>query len=218
MTARHSIAASRMRQHVNKIGSTVNLQSRAVGGEQALQIMLPRLEDSQEEAAKKKQEEHRNSVFSLSPSRFNMRRTASFGLEDCLAKAKSGQSGDHDEESAAPPKVLNREKLLVTMKKVIVAENESVPEWEKRHAELTLRNKNARLKRNSQETSQISILLLERKLIHAIRNLHQAVEAKGGGERLTSRMLLPHYKLADLKNFLRIFQSVDVDYSGQCAV
>lgn len=115
-------------------------------------------------------------------------------------------------------RTLNREKLLATMKKVIVAENDSVPEWEKRHSEQAIKNRNAKLrKKKGASNSQISILLLERKLIHAIKSLHAEVETRGN-ERLTSRMLLPHYKLADLKNFLHIFQSVDEDYSGDLDV
>jgi Ca2+-binding EF-hand superfamily protein len=98
------------------------------------------------------------------------------------------------------------------------AEEESVPEWERRN--IISRNNNKMF--HKCRSTNFSITLLERKLIHSITTLHK--EAEGDIENnnskiiLTSRMLLPHYKLADLKNFLQIFQQVDEDYSGDLDV
>jgi Ca2+-binding EF-hand superfamily protein len=210
MSARHTIASSRLKKNVSKIGRTVNCQVTPSHEE----IMLPSLMDDQEEEKPR--------VFALSRSRNTVRRTASFGLEEGALAAALRAGGEHSNgresgvsKQKSAPRVLNHEKLLSTMNKVITAESDSVPEWERR---MSNTGGNVSKGKKNSKTSQISFLLLERKLVHAIKSLHKEVDSDVKGERLTSRMLLPYYKLADLKNFLQIFQSVDEDYSGDLDV
>jgi Ca2+-binding EF-hand superfamily protein len=202
MTARHSIASLRLKQNVSKIGKTIDTQKVSAHEE----IMLPALDT---EATP----ELSQPVALLSRSRSSVRRQASFGLSDGSSRSEikrqpSGAGGDE------PKRMLNHEKLIATMNKVITAEKESIPEWEKRRRAAMIANS----KSNGKNKTQISILLLERKLATVIKSLHKEVDNRGHGERLTNRMLLPHYKLSDLKNFLHIFQSVDEDYSGDLDV
>jgi len=215
MSARHSIASLRIKQNVSKLGSTISVPKSTVHDE----IVLPPLDLEEND-------EPKAVVNLLTRSRSNVRREASFGLGDgsnahaSTPKSNSavggGPAGDSPVRTVEPKRVLNHEKLLATMKKVITVETESVPEWENKRM-LSSSNKNSKY-RSAGKKTKISILLLERKLATVIKSLHKEVDNNSGRERLTNRMLLPHYKLADLKNFLHIFQSVDEDYSGDLDV
>ena len=201
MVARHSIASARLKHNISKVGHTISSHKTQVVDD----VVLPPLLDEGQN------EKNHAPVALLARSRNTMRREAtSFSADDNNNKI------DDSSSTGAPKRVLNHEKLLATMKKVIVAEKESVPEWEKRRS-IALQSK-GKGNRNISRTSQLSIVLLERKLIHAVKSLNKEVDSKSEVARLTNRMLQPHYKLADLKNFLHIFQSVDEDYSGDLDV
>lgn len=206
MTARHSIASDRLRRNISKVGPTVSHTSPPDHEE----IILPSLMTGNGTAAGT-EAPPTPALLTVARSRGVERRSANFGLE---ARGETDTSTApssllNSATSNQTVRVLNREKLLSTMNKVINAEQGSVPEWERQ-----MNEKNAAKNKKSSKTSQISFLLLERKLVHAIRSLHSETICTTAGPKLTSRMLLPHYKLSDLKNFLHFFQSVDEDYSG----
>jgi Ca2+-binding EF-hand superfamily protein len=68
--------------------------------------------------------------------------------------------------------------------------------------------------------SKQSILILERKLVSAIRYFHAEVNSDGrkllnvAKCELKTRDLLPSYTMADVENFLNIFSRADKGYSG----
>ena len=205
-SAKHTLAAKRIKANISRMGNTVISQNKYHFEE----VILPPLQDDSKEAEEKNTGDH--PLLSLSRSRSSGRRNASFGLENMKSSDENVAEGPFSSTSA---RVLNREKILANMKKVIVAEESSVPEWEKR-SRLPRRKSSSGHKKRDQN-SQLSIVLLERKLIHAIKSLHEEVD-KEITKKLTTRMLLPHYKMADLKNFLSIFQNVDEDLSGDLDV
>lgn len=62
---------------------------------------------------------------------------------------------------------------------------------------------------------------LERKLLQAIKDIHRPIVATAQNTKqvvLTNRMLLPYYKLEQVRNFMDIFTAVDGDFSGDLDV
>lgn len=110
------------------------------------------------------------------------------------------------------------DKVSRAMKKVAEAEDE-VPSWEqdvvrrkeKNQARLTAKQMHASRPQQSQQT----VLSLERKLACSIRCFHVDKDtANPKSKVLSTRALLPHYKLSDVTDFLNVFFRVDVDFSG----
>lgn len=62
--------------------------------------------------------------------------------------------------------------------------------------------------------AQSNEALLEKKLIVAIRSANTTSNEGESRVDLTTRQLLPFYKLEDVHHFIEIFQKVDEDYSG----
>jgi len=86
-------------------------------------------------------------------------------------------------------------------------------------------SKHSALKRNKNKTSHSSnIELIESKLKQAISDCYNEQRAENitkadvvgnmAKANLTTRALLPYYKLEDIKHFMEIFQKVDEDFSG----
>ena len=119
-------------------------------------------------------------------------------------------------------KMLDKERIANMMQKVTDASNESTPEWEKRldHKNKQLKRSRTQKKIDRYNNAHEMLLVLERKLKTAIMSAHQGVDSDVMEVRknLTTRDLLPFYKILDLKNFLEIYHKVDVDLSGDLNV
>ena len=77
--------------------------------------------------------------------------------------------------------------------------------------------KNAKKRKKNSIISQAVKNTLELKLRNSIKDVHKPVSSiKNDSNRvvLTTRMLLPYYKLENIKQFMDIFSSVDQDFSG----
>jgi len=84
--------------------------------------------------------------------------------------------------------------------------------------------KNAKKRKKNSIISQAVKNTLELKLRNAIKDVHKSVKASFVNPDspskfvLTTRMLLPYYKLENVKQFMDIFSSVDQDFSGDLDV
>lgn len=136
-----------------------------------------------------------------------LRRSASTGLQRYDPNAKN---------------MLDKERIANIMQKVTDASEESTPDWEKRrdHKNKVMKGTKKQKNIDRYNNSQEMLLALERKLKTAIISAHQGVDSDMLDVRknLTTRDLLPFYKIMDLKNFLEIYHSVDMDLSGDLNV
>jgi hypothetical protein len=86
--------------------------------------------------------------------------------------------------------------------------------------EYDVRTKDGRIKKRGKHRvmiSQASKLALEKKLQLAIKDIHRPVTASSlsPGKKivLTNRMLLPYYKVEDIRHYMDVFTAVDIDFS-----
>ena len=108
----------------------------------------------------------------------------------------------------------NRTKLQEAIERVQIAETTGIPKYE---VDMMEKLSKPRGKSNSKKSSSVTttVALYENKLAAAIRVVFSApVNDAEEKVKLTTRVLLPYYKLADVKHFLEIFRKVDQDYSG----
>ena len=98
---------------------------------------------------------------------------------------------------------------------------DNIPEWEKRSTARRLLMRH-RKKLKSLEASAVSKMqALEKRLADCIRHVFRIVGNRAVDHSrnidikpLTTRALLPYYKLEDVDHFLEIFNKVDTDFSG----
>lgn len=85
-----------------------------------------------------------------------------------------------------------------------------------------LRLKSKNRKKGKSTISLASKNVLERKLMQAIKDIHRPVDqtAKTSDKKvtLTNKMLLPFYKVEDVRHYMDIFSAVDIDFSGDLDV
>jgi Ca2+-binding EF-hand superfamily protein len=98
------------------------------------------------------------------------------------------------------------------LEKVREAEESSTPLWEKK---LFSSKGIARKDKRQVASVRTNVEMLEKKLAQAIKVFYRVdVATLGENKPLSTRILLPYYKMADVKHFLDAFQKVDEDYSG----
>lgn len=201
--ARHTVAKSRISNLVAHAGKMLHYTEHALPGDVILPPLLTGKDAGEEEGNKPAPK-----IEVLARNRgLGLRRSASTGLDIYDPNAK---------------KMVNKERIANIMQKVTDAVNDSTPDWEKR-----LDQKNKQLKRTQTQkkmdrynNAHEMLVQLERKLKNAIMSAHQGVDSDAMEVRknLTSRDLLPFYKMLDLKNFLDIYHRVDDDLSGDLNV
>ncbi|CAE7525748.1 unnamed protein product, partial [Symbiodinium microadriaticum] len=164
-------------------------------------ISLPPIKgtgDDDEDEVEIERERQRLVYNALSKSRQGSRRFSNIGFQPQGAK-----------------KQINKERVAALLAKINDAENSSVPDWEIRQQKVKVGRVNKKILNRSNTAAQIAMALLEKKLSAAIRNNYRDdVDSLADKKMLTTRILLPFYKMSDVKHFLDIFQKVDEDYSG----
>lgn len=123
-------------------------------------------------------------------------------------------------DAQAKARPLDREFIDAQIQKVKVA-TDLGPEWEARFKEITSRPGMKRKKKKA-TISQATKDILEKKLAAAIKDDYKAKSTNMvaqktesfGKKTLTTRALLPFYKLEDVRKFMDIFAKVDEDFSG----
>jgi hypothetical protein len=120
-------------------------------------------------------------------------------------------SRPHQQDSVSS--VLNQEKIDRLMAKVDDAQVSCVPEWESRlNPKLGSKSK-AKMKRSLTASADASVILLEKKLVAAVRSHYShTIDTSAQQSALSTRVLLPFYKMSDVKHFLETFQKVDTDF------
>jgi Ca2+-binding EF-hand superfamily protein len=120
-------------------------------------------------------------------------------------------------EAAAKARPLDMAFVNSRIEKLQEAVNNG-PEWEARFKEITGKT----LKKKRVAFTQAAKDILEKKLADAIKEEYEArskmlakeVDRELIKKSLTTRVLLPFYKLHDVKHFMDIFAKVDEDFSG----
>lgn len=152
-------------------------------------------------------------------------RTNSFGIN--LNSSHDSQDSDIvDDKTAATADTdatkLNFGKISAYMDKVDNAlDMDNIPEWEKRSTARILLMRHRKKLKSLEASSAAKMEMLEKRLGDSIRHVFRIVgnRAVDHGKNvpmkpLTTRALLPFYKLEDVDHFLDIFNKVDTDFSG----
>jgi Ca2+-binding EF-hand superfamily protein len=196
MNARHGIALKRLKQNVTKVGQMTQQAESTYN----VDISLPSISLNDED-----DEESNSGQTQPKDSSIRSR------VENASALQEQGEK-----------RMPDAEKIEKIMKKVMEAENDSIPEWElasNRKRELRLKKSARRRRTDNAQHSQRTIVALERKLALAIKRRHSD-EGDGNDESSTQKVVLrprdlvPNYKLADVRNFLDGFFRVDKNLSG----
>ncbi len=212
--ARNTIALSRISAIIQHTGNMVHFSNQSAHADVALPPLLTGKAAGDEEETKQ-------TYSTLARDRgTGLRRGGDFGLGTHLNRSSSSQDGDDytTHPGELEKKVLDREKIMSIMNKVKQANDDSIPDWEKKQDRFRfLRKQQSKRELSSRKGATHEVLvLLERKLKNAMKSVHQELDTSMEDIRknLKTRDLLPHYKIGDLRNFLEIFQKVDDDYSG----
>ena len=122
---------------------------------------------------------------------------------------------------SAPKVSFDKKRVSQLVDKVTEATND-IPDWEMRQDQKykQMRKTRSQKKIDRYNNAHEVLISLERKLKYAMMSAHQGVDSDTLQVRqnLTTRDLLPYYKILDLKNFLEIFHKVDNDFSGDLNV
>lgn len=146
-------------------------------------------------------------------------------MQDALTlKASSHDSEDFDGDASQQTgeSKLNYERVVNYMIKVDSAlDQDNIPEWEKRSTARRLLLRHRRKLNSLEASSHQKMLSLEKKLSDSIRHVFRVIGSHAADHTknippkpLTTRALLPYYKLEDVDHFLDIFNKVDTDFSG----
>lgn len=195
--ARHVLSMSRIKANVRRMGDMIQINSPPTHD----LISLPPIKGTGDEEDEEEIERIRQQMVyeALAKSRQGSRRMSNIG--------NTSNSG---------VKELNREKVVALMQRIHDAEKGGVPDWELKQFDPAKPRVRKKTLKRSYTAAEIETSVLEKKLGAAIRNSYRHTLDSGNGKKiLTTRMLLPYYKMADVKHFLDIFQKVDEDYSGE---
>ena len=192
-TARHIIAMARIEQNVGRIGTMLHF----VKPHNHDEILLPKQNSgnaSREEYAELSRSEEQRMHLRL--------------VHSALLAA----------ETAVPPRPLDRDMIERAVDKVEGA-LEVGPEWEARMRSV----KDAKKRKKARSMiSQVVKSSLEMKLRTCIKDVHRPLTKADIVDKkkfnLTTRMLLPYYKVDNVKFFMDVFSSVDSDFSGDLDV
>ena len=197
--ARHVMSLSRIKTNVRRIGNMINIKEPPTHDLVSLPPIKGTGEDDDEDEEEVERERKRLVYNALSRSQQGSRH---FGSGDL-------QHGEKRE--------VNREKVVALMKRVNDAETTGLPDWELRQQKVKVGRVQKKVLHRSNTAAEVATALLEKRLSAAIRNSYRNVmDGSLDKKILTPRMLLPFYKMSDVKHFLDIFQKVDEDYSGMC--
>jgi len=131
--------------------------------------------------------------------------------EEQLMQIRLLQSKELAASTGRLPRPLDMDQLATLTKKVETALDLG-PEYER------LRDLKSKRSKKKSGISLASKNMLERKLMLAIKDIHRPVtESKRSTEKkitLTNKMLLPFYKVEDVRHYMDIFTAVDIDFSG----
>jgi hypothetical protein len=194
--ARHVVSMSRIKANVRRMGDMIQIIEPPTHD----LISLPPIkgtgddDDDDDEAIERARQQL---VYNaLSKSRSGSRRMSNIGY------------------SKSNVKELNKEKVIALMQRIHDAESSSVPDWELKQYDSSKPRERKKTLRRSHTAAEIETSVLEKKLGAAIRSSYRTLDTGGEKKILSTRILLPFYKMADVKHFLDIFQKVDEDYSG----
>lgn len=167
------------------------------------------------------------SLQSLHNSYFSSRSMTANDFQDAftvkISSSHDFDSEDGDAESADTGGTnLNFNKIMNYIAKVDEAlDEDNIPEWEKRSTARRLLLRHRKKLKSLEASSYAKMIALEKRLSDAIRHVFRII-GSGAVDRakntvmkpLTTRALLPYYKLEDVDHFLDIFNRVDTDFSG----
>lgn len=97
---------------------------------------------------------------------------------------------------------------------------DNIPEWEKRSTARRLLLRHRKKLKSLEASAHAKMVALEKRLAESIKQVFRIVGANAVDRKnsvlkpLTTRALLPFYKLEDVDHFLDIFNKVDTDFSG----
>lgn len=241
--ARHIVSLSRIKSNVRNVGSMVKILDPATNHLVLPPVMGPDEEHSDDDDVKEGHPDttpihdqghssgkHHTtrakrppplarilSVSELSPS-YEKKSSTSKDANNVTPFFLSDISPSEDKDDLSSvtsnSSTLKKDKIEALMSKVKDANETSIPDWEIRQIEnLTRWRKRGGIKRvDSAVTSEVA--LLEKKLLNSLKLSFVGKGPNSEKKILTTRSLLPFYKMADVKHFVQIFQKVDEDYSG----
>jgi Ca2+-binding EF-hand superfamily protein len=135
--------------------------------------------------------------------------------EDQLMQIRLLQSKELAMSTGRLPRPLDMEQLADLTVKV-----EAALDLGSDYERLRLKSKNR--KKGKSTISLASKNVLERKLMQAIKDIHrpndQPYSTSDKKVTLTNKMLLPFYKVEDVRHYMDIFSAVDMDFSGDLDV
>ena len=195
--ARHVVSLARIKANVRRMGDMIDIKEPPRHD----LISLPKIKgtgDDDEDEEEIERERQQQVYNALSKSRQSGRRFSNIGFQ-------------------GPAKTVNKERVIKLMAKISDAETTGVPDWEIQQTKRKSVRVNRKTLHRSNTAAQIATVMLEKKLGAAIKNsFRHAMDNTEEKKTLTNRMLLPYYKMSDVRHFLDIFQKVDEDYSGEC--
>jgi Ca2+-binding EF-hand superfamily protein len=113
------------------------------------------------------------------------------------------------------PKELDPHRLAELAKRVENSAETDIPDRETVHYRSRAIASRAGRDRKRQDTTQAAQAILEKRLAASIKICFSTnTDDNAVMQPLTTRVLLPFYKLSDVRHFLEIFQKYDQDYSG----
>jgi Ca2+-binding EF-hand superfamily protein len=116
---------------------------------------------------------------------------------------------------SSPVKKIDMARMETMMKKVSNAELTAIPDWELRQEGSRVNVKKPGVLRRMDSSADVNVAILEKKLTAAMRSFYShTVDSSAAANPLTTRSLLPFYKMSDVSHFLSTFMKVDIDYSG----
>lgn len=183
--AQHAVSIARIRAHVRKIGAMVQVIEPA-----AHEVALPAVRVQGE------------SNKSDSSTRFEALQSPVNSRRDRLLQ-----------ELKSP----NAAKLKAAIERVQEAEISGISQYEVDMMEKLTKGRKKGKRKSYHRSASIgtTVVLFEKKLAAAIRVVFSDPTNQPENKiTLTTRILLPYYKLSDVKHFLEIYRKVDEDYSG----
>jgi Ca2+-binding EF-hand superfamily protein len=185
--AQHAVSIARIRTNMRRIGAMVKVIEPP-----AHEVALP---------AVKVHGEAMTAAKSDSTTRF-----------EALASPVNSRRDRLLQELKSP----NTAKISAVMAKVHEAETTGISKYEvELMAKLTKGSRRANRTLQRSASVVTSVVLFEKKLAAAIRVVFSDPTNQPENKIvLTTRVLLPYYKLSDVKHFLEIYRKVDEDYSG----
>jgi Ca2+-binding EF-hand superfamily protein len=208
--ARHVVTLSRINGNIRHVGSMIHLTAPPQH-----EIILPNLFEEEEE------DQNQTGGITFPP----LAPLSSPSLIPLpLSRQQSKRASDFGYGSISPVKTLNKEKIAQLIDKVNETAETDIPD---RTPSFLIKERAASQRRllkkmNEKNSSLAPCALYEKKLSLAIKTFSRASlsspDSNGNSSTstvtLTTRQLLPSYKMSDVKHFLEIFQKVDEDYSG----